>query len=233
MGPAIALAALSGRGPLQAGQGHLGFGRRNRHCTGDAAPQRIRHPRRFAGIPLEWYSSRRKGRGTFHDASVVPFAGAVLGTAIDGSTGTQPLGSQAPIGAATLFSGGTVWSALGRYPSLTPTSGRPLPPSWRCGWGLSGDGAPGGALDVAPLQRAPDRSSPLEPSEPGRFFVFWVHVECLVYGFASRTLRRQLTPGAGSCGVACHGRGECTPSYCWAGTAWALGAASLTVLQNQ
>jgi uncharacterized membrane protein len=146
--------------------------------------------------PLEWYFQPSKGRGTFTMLpwSAFVFAGAVLGTAIDGSTERlRPLWFQAAVAAsgAALFAGG-VWSAL--QPALFPGAyfwtTSPAYVAVRVGLMLA-------VVALAWLWtsrpwRARDRSSPLEIFGTGSLFVYWVHVE-LVYGFASRTLRRQLT----------------------------------------
>ena len=165
--------------------------------------------------------------------SAFVFAGAVLGTAIDGSTERlRPVWFQAAVAGAgaTLFAGG-VWSAL--RPMLFPDAyfwtTSPAYVAVRVGLMLAM--VPLAWLWTSRPWRAPDRSSPLETFGTGSLFVYWVHVE-LVYGFASRSCdvnsrwSRELWRGL-------PWAWRCT-SYCWAGTAWALGAAnSLTVLQDQ
>jgi uncharacterized membrane protein len=154
--------------------------------------------------PLEWYFQPPKGRGTFTllPWSAFVFAGAVLGTAIDGaSAGAIRLwrrdfshamfqAAVAAAGASLLAAG--VWAARqpmafeGAY--FWTTS--PTYVAVRVGLMLV-------MVAVAWLWtsrpwRAPGRPSPLETFGAGSLFVYWVHVE-LVYGFASRVFRRQLT----------------------------------------
>jgi uncharacterized membrane protein len=154
--------------------------------------------------PIEWYFQPSKGRGTFTFLpwSAFVFAGAVLGTAIDGASAGairvqgrsfSPAIFQFAVATAgaTLFAGG-VWAAL--QPMLFPGAyfwtTSPAYVAVRVGLMLL-------MVAVAWLWtsrpwRARDHRAPLEIFGAGSLFVYWVHVE-LVYGFATRPLRRQLT----------------------------------------
>jgi uncharacterized membrane protein len=154
--------------------------------------------------PLEWYFQPPKGRGSFTllPWSAFVFAGAVLGTAIDGASagairvwrrGFSPAMFQATVAAAgaVLFAAG-VWAALqpmvfqGAY--FWTTS--PTYVAVRVGLMLVMVAT--AWLWTSRPWRTPGRPSPLETFGAGSLFVYWVHVE-LVYGFFSRVLRRQLT----------------------------------------
>ena len=154
--------------------------------------------------PLEWYFQPSKGRGTFTllPWSAFLFAGAALGTAIDGASsgamrvwrrGVGPALFQAAVATAgaVLLAGG-VWAALqpmvfhGAY--FWTTS--PAYVAVRVGLMLL-------MVTMAWLWtsrpwRAGNHRTPLEVFGAGSLFVYWVHVE-LVYGFTTRALRRQLT----------------------------------------
>ena len=214
-----------GRGPLQAGQGHLAFGPRDRHCAGDAAPQRIRHPRRFAG-PARVVLPAVGRAGHIHDLpwSAFVFAGAVLGTAIDGSTERlRPVWLQAAVAGAgaALFAGG-VWSAL--RPMLFPGAyfwtTSPAYVAVRVGLMLAM--VPLAWLWTSAPGTAPTRRARWRRSAPGR---------CSFTGctWSWSTDSRAghsgiIDAGAVSRGVACHGRGDVS-RYCWAGTRLGPGAA--------
>ena len=187
--------------------------------------------RTFAGFRSSGNFQPSKGRGTF---TMLPWsafrsAGAVLGTAIDGSTEAPraPFGFEAAVAGAgaTLFAGG-VWKrtpadALPRrlifWTILSRLCGG-------AGGAYAGDGARGVALGtLRPWRGAPDRSSPLETFGTWSLSRFiGSYVGELVYGFASRTLRRQLTPGAGS-------RGRGLP---WAAAMVPCGTAGLELLAS-
>jgi uncharacterized membrane protein len=151
--------------------------------------------------PLEWYFQPPKGRATFTllPWSAFVFAGAALGTAIDGVSagalrlrGFGPAMFQGAVGVSgvALFAAGA-WAAL--QPTVFPDAHfwttSPAYVAVRVGLMLV-------MVTVVwlwtsrPWRSAPP--SPLETFGEGSLFVYWVHVE-LVYGFASHALRRQLT----------------------------------------
>jgi uncharacterized membrane protein len=146
--------------------------------------------------PIEWYFQPPKGRGTFTllPWSAFVFAGAVLGTAIDGAAGRmRAIWFQAVVAASgvALFAGG-VWAA--RQPMVFPGAyfwtTSPAYVAVRAGLMLAM--VPMAWLWTLRPWRDADRQSPLETFGAGSLFVYWVHVE-LVYGFTTRLLRRQLT----------------------------------------
>jgi uncharacterized membrane protein len=146
--------------------------------------------------PIEWYFQPPKGRGTFTllPWSAFVFAGAVLGTAMDGAAGRWPAARfQGAVAAAgvVLFAAGA-WAALQPmvFPGAYFWTTSPAYVAVRVGLML-------GMVTLAWLWtsrpwRASGRRAPLETFGAGSLFVYWIHVE-LVYGFASRALRRQLT----------------------------------------
>jgi uncharacterized membrane protein len=145
--------------------------------------------------PVEWYFRPEPGKGTF---TLFPWAGfvlagGVLGVAIDGGRSLPPWRLHATIALA-----GTVLGGLAYWASWQP----PLFPSARF-WTTSPAffTLRAGILTCLvalawlwserPWPRRMARS-PIEILGVGSLFVYWVHVE-LVYGFAGRPLRRQLT----------------------------------------
>ena len=144
--------------------------------------------------PLEWYF-QPKGRGTFTllPWSAFVFAGAVLGTAVDGAAGRmRTVWFQAAVavsGAALLAFG--AWAA--HQPMLFPGAyfwtTSPAYVTVRTGLMLAM--AAIAWLWTSRPWRDPGRQSPLETFGAGSLFVYWVHVE-LVYGFTTQALRRRL-----------------------------------------
>jgi uncharacterized membrane protein len=146
--------------------------------------------------PVEWYFQPPKGRGTFTllPWSAFVFAGAVLGTAIDGAAGRlRAIWFQTALAASgvAVFAGG-VWAA--RQPMVFPGAyfwtTSPAYVAVRVGLMLATVAM--AWLWTSRPWRDADRQSPLETFGAGSLFVYWVHVE-LVYGFTTRVLRRQLT----------------------------------------
>jgi uncharacterized membrane protein len=146
--------------------------------------------------PLEWYFQPPKGGGTFTllPWSAFVFAGAVLGTAIDGAAGRmRAVGFQVAVAVsgAALFAFG-VWAA--RQPMLFPAAyfwtTSPAYVAVRAGLMLAMVAM--AWLWTSRPWRDAGRKSPLETFGAGSLFVYWVHVE-LVYGFTTLPLRRRLT----------------------------------------
>ena len=146
--------------------------------------------------PVEWYFQPPKGRGTFTllPWSAFVFAGAVLGTAIDGAAGRLRaiwFQTALAVSGVAVFAGG-VWAA--RQPMVFPGAyfwtTSPAYVAVRVGLMLATVAM--AWLWTSRPWRDADRQSPLETFGAGSLFVYWVHVE-LVYGFTTRVLRRKLT----------------------------------------
>ena len=147
--------------------------------------------------PVEWYFQPPKGRGTFTllPWSAFVFAGAVLGTAIDGAAGRMR---------RQLVSGGRRRRRRrplrGRRLGGAPADGLPGRvflddvAGLCCGasGAYAGNGGHGVAVDFEAMARSLAGRRRSKRFGAGSLFVYWVHVE-LVYGFTTRALRRQLT----------------------------------------
>jgi uncharacterized membrane protein len=148
--------------------------------------------------PVEWYFRPPPGQGTFTFLpwSAFVLAGGVLGLAIDGASertaGTGWRLQVAVVAAGAVLLGGGIWGAA--QPRLVPGAEfwttSPAFFSIRLGVMLLMVAA-AWLWSVRPWRR-PHRTSPMEVLGVGSLFVYWIHVE-LVYGFASRPLRHQLT----------------------------------------
>lgn len=145
--------------------------------------------------PLEWYFRPDPGKGTFtlFPWSAFVLAGAVVGVALDGGRAWTPWRLHAAIGLTGLAVAlASYWASW--QPPLFPTAR-----FWTTSPAFFGLRA--GLLvvlvaaawlwSVRPWPRLA-ASRPLEVLGVGSLFVYWVHVE-LVYGGATRMLRRQLT----------------------------------------
>jgi uncharacterized membrane protein len=145
--------------------------------------------------PLEWYFRPDPGKGTFtlFPWAAFALAGAVLGLALDGGRNWAPWRLHAAIGLAGLaLAAASYWAAW--QPALFPTARfwttSPAFFALRVGL-LVSMVAVAWLWSVRPWPRL-TAWRPLEVLGVGSLFVYWVHVE-LVYGGATRMLRRQLT----------------------------------------
>ena len=145
--------------------------------------------------PLEWYFRPDPGKGTF---TLFPWAGFVLaggvvGLALDGGRAWAPSRLHMAVGFSGLaLAGVSYWAAW--QPPLFPTARfwttSPAFFALRVGF-LVALVAAAWLWSVRPWSRLTEWR-PLEVLGVGSLFVYWVHVE-LVYGGATRMLRRQLT----------------------------------------
>lgn len=144
--------------------------------------------------PLEWYFRPDPGKGTF---TLFPWAGfvlagAVLGVALDGARGWAPWRLQAAVAASGAALALAAWWASWQpplFPSARFWTTSPAFFAFRVGL-LVLMVAVAWLWTMRPWARPGVR--PLEVLGVGSLFVYWVHVE-LVYGGATRPLRRQLT----------------------------------------
>ena len=145
--------------------------------------------------PLEWYFRPDPGKGTF---TLFPWAGfvlagAVVGVALDGGRGWPPWRLHAAVAVAGItVAGASYWAAW--QPPLFPTARfwttSPAFFALRAGL-LVVLVAVAWLWSARPWPRV-TATRPLEVLGVGSLFVYWVHVE-LVYGGATKMLRRQLT----------------------------------------
>jgi uncharacterized membrane protein len=145
--------------------------------------------------PLEWYFRPDPGKGTFTLFPWAAFvlAGAVLGVALDGGRAWAPRRLHAAIALTGIVIGAaSYWASC--QPALFPTARfwttSPAFFALRVGV-LVVLVAVAWLWSVRPWPRL-TAGRPLEVLGVGSLFVYWVHVE-LVYGGATRPLRRQLT----------------------------------------
>ena len=148
--------------------------------------------------PIEWYVRPLAGRGTF---TLLPWggfvlAGGILGLALDGAAASpwwRPWRLQAAIGLSGLaLTVVGVWAAS--RPILFPGASfwTTSPAFFGVRTGLMVVSVAVAWLWAARPWRRAQRGSPMEVLGVGSLFVYWIHVE-LVYGFAGRPLRHQLT----------------------------------------
>jgi len=144
--------------------------------------------------PLEWYFRPDPGKGTF---TLFPWAGfvlagAVLGVALDGGRTWTPWRFHTTVALAGLALVATAYWASWQ-PPLFPTARfwTTSPAFFALRVGILVVWVAAAWLwSVRPWRLIAAR--PLEVMGVGSLFVYWVHVE-LVYGGATRPLRRQLT----------------------------------------
>lgn len=194
MGPAIAMAALTGRMAKRKAGRALLFAAAAAGISLLTPLVRATPLLTWLPDPLEWYFRPSPGRTNF---TLFPwagfvFAGAAVGAVINGATRTRRL--QVTLAAAGLL---LVWAAqeMSVRPSLYGRSEywTTSPSFFFLRVGLLVLLLPiGYSWEHAPVRRKLSSWSPLEDFGRASLFVYWIHVE-MVYGFFSRPVRRALS----------------------------------------
>ncbi len=197
MGPAIALAAITGGWPPGKRHGRRSLWRRAVAISLLDTPRaHVTSLLDWLPDPVEWYFRPTPGRTNF---TLFPwagfvFAGAAVGEAIDGL--------KTPDRAAGFSSGSPRWGSGWPFLRTKRPSGPDLPRSefWTSSptyfflrVGLLTALLPlGYAWEHLPWRHKLSSWSPLAELGKASLFVYWIHVE-MVYGFFSRPIRRALS----------------------------------------
>jgi uncharacterized membrane protein len=196
MGPAIAMAALTGRMTERRAIRGVMFGVVGAALTLLTPIIRAMPELAWLPDPLQWYLRPTPGRTNF---TLFPwagfvFAGAAVGSVIDGLRLARVRRLQATLAVAGVLAMWLAFEASLR-PSLFPRSDywTTSPSFFLLRVGLLIVLLPlSYAWTNAPFRHKLSSWSPLEELGRASLFVYWIHVE-MVYGFFSRPIRRSLS----------------------------------------
>jgi uncharacterized membrane protein len=199
MGPAIALAAMAGRGLRSRTPRAILFAAIGLGIAMVTPIVRTTSALNWLPDPIEWYFRPTPGRTNFtlFPWSAFVFAGAAAGEIIDAimASAVRPMKTQ-----LALAAGAIVVALIGYRLSLLPSIYVPRSEFWTSSptffllrVGLILLMLPLAFFwEVAPWRGVISRWSPIEELGKASLFVYWIHVE-MVYGFISRPLRRALS----------------------------------------